>query len=106
MQTIRERKVAYMKQAKISYGLSDHDVDRFSRVMRLVSYRKGQVVFMPQDSADAVFVLHSGKIKLSRIGDDGRELTLGIVEPGETFGEVDVLADHPRDAVAAPDPLC
>ena len=100
MQTIRERKLAYLKQAKISYGLSDHDVERLSRIMRLVSYRKGQVVFMPQDSADAVFVLHSGKVTLSRIGDDGRELTLGVVEPGETFGEVDVLAEHPRDAVA------
>ena len=100
MQTIRERKLEYLKQAKISCGLSDHDVERFGRIMRLASYRKGQVVFMPLDSADAVFVLHSGKIKLSRIGDDGRELTLAIVEPGETFGEVDVLAEHPRDAVA------
>ncbi len=100
MQTIRELKLAYMKQAKISYGLSDHDVERLSRIVRLVSYRKGQVVFMPEDSADAVFVLHSGKVTLSRIGDDGRELTLGVVAPGETFGEVDVLAEHPRDAVA------
>lgn len=100
MQTIRELKLAYLKQAKISYGLSEHDVERFSRIMRLVSYRKGQVVFMPQDSADAVFVLHSGKVTLSRLGDDGRELTLGVVEPGDTFGEVDVLAEHPRDAVA------
>ena len=100
MQTILERKLAYLKQAKISCGLSDHDVERLSRITRLASYRKGQVVFMPEDSADAIFVLHSGKIKLSRIGDDGKELTLGIVEPGETFGEVDVLAEHPRDAVA------
>ena len=93
-------KVAYLKHAKISDGLSDHDVEQLSRVVRLVSYRKGQIVFMPHDRADAVFVLHSGQVKLSRIGDDGRELTIGVVEPGETFGEVDVLVEHPRDAVA------
>tara|TARA_B100000315_G_C14593945_1_gene597579 strand:- start:4702 stop:5478 length:777 start_codon:yes stop_codon:yes gene_type:complete len=94
------RKVAYLKHAKISHGLSDRDVELLSDVMRLVSYRKGQIIFMPKDTADSVFVLHSGYVKLSRIGDDGRELTISTVGPGETFGEVDVLAEHPRDSMA------
>ena len=39
-------------------------------------------------------------MKISKIGTDGKELTLAVLEAGEIFGEVDVLEKTARDSVA------
>ena len=100
MKMTPERKSTYIKQARIASGLNELDRENLNGIMRFACHSKGEIIFMPGDSANDVFILHSGKIKLSRVDDDGRELTLATITPGETFGEVDVLAEHPRDAIA------
>ncbi|MFH1754967.1 MAG: Crp/Fnr family transcriptional regulator [Candidatus Latescibacterota bacterium] len=49
--------------------------------------KRGSFVFRPDDKGDSIYMLKSGRIKISRISKDGRELVLGVVEPGEMFGE-------------------
>lgn len=49
--------------------------------------KRGSFVFRPDDKGDSIYMLKSGRIKISRYSKDGRELVLGVVEPGEMFGE-------------------
>ena len=49
--------------------------------------KRGSFVFRPDDRGDSIYMLKSGRIKISRFSKDGRELVLGVVEPGEMFGE-------------------
>jgi|SRR6266700_2015295 len=50
-------------------------------------YRKDQVVFSQGDPADAVFYIQKGKIKLTVISEQGKEAVVGILGPGQFFGE-------------------
>ena len=57
-------------------------------------------MYLPGDRSEAVFFLASGRVKISRLSDNGKELILEIVEPGSFFGETGVLDEEPRETVA------
>ena len=61
---------------------------------------KGRLLYLPGDDSEAVFFLASGRVKISRLSDHGKELILEIVEPGASFGETAVLDDKTRETVA------
>jgi CRP/FNR family cyclic AMP-dependent transcriptional regulator len=44
-------------------------------------------VFVQGDVADAVFYIQKGKIKLTVVSDQGKEAVVGMLEPGQFFGE-------------------
>ncbi len=61
---------------------------------------KGRLLYLPGDRSEAVYFLASGRIKISRLSDNGKELILEIVEPGSFFGETGVLNEEPHETMA------
>ena len=51
-------------------------------------------VFYGLDGPEALFLLKSGKVELSRQSPDGRKLTLATVEEGTFFGEMSLIGLH------------
>jgi CRP/FNR family cyclic AMP-dependent transcriptional regulator len=49
--------------------------------------QKDQVVFSQGEVADAVFYIQKGKVKLTVISEQGKEAVVGILGPGQFFGE-------------------
>jgi CRP-like cAMP-binding protein len=54
---------------------------------KLVIFLKRQTIFAQGDSADAVFYLQTGKVKLTVVSKPGKEATIGILGEGNFFGE-------------------
>ena len=52
-----------------------------------MAFSKKQTIFAQGDSADAVFYIQAGKIKLTVVSKIGKEATLGILGEGQFFGE-------------------
>src|ERR1700676_1867360 len=50
-------------------------------------FRKKQPIFSQGDSADAIFYLRTGKIRLTVVSKTGKEATIGILSDGSFFGE-------------------
>jgi CRP/FNR family cyclic AMP-dependent transcriptional regulator len=50
-------------------------------------YRKDEVVFFQGDAADTVFYIQKGRVKVVVISEQGKEAVVGILEPGQFFGE-------------------
>jgi CRP/FNR family cyclic AMP-dependent transcriptional regulator len=48
--------------------------------------RRGSYLFLPGEPCDGLCIILTGRLKLSRIQESGRELTLGMVEAGELCG--------------------
>ena len=48
---------------------------------------KKRTIFAQGDRADAVFYLQKGKVRLTVVSKAGKEATLGILNPGDFFGE-------------------
>jgi CRP-like cAMP-binding protein len=53
----------------------------------ILEYRKDQVVFAQGDVADTVFYIQKGRVKVVVISEHGKEAVVGILEPGQFFGE-------------------
>ena len=50
-------------------------------------YQKDQIVFAQGDVADRVFYIQKGRVKVVVLSDRGKEAVIGILEPGQFFGE-------------------
>jgi len=50
-------------------------------------YQKDQIIFAQGDSADTIFYLQEGKVKIVVTSDQGKEAVVGIIEPDQFFGE-------------------
>jgi CRP/FNR family cyclic AMP-dependent transcriptional regulator len=53
----------------------------------IVNFDKDQIVFAQGDAADTVFYLQQGRIKIVVISEQGKEAVVGILGPGQFFGE-------------------
>jgi CRP/FNR family cyclic AMP-dependent transcriptional regulator len=69
-------------------------VPRFNRR----KFLPNALVFSKGDRADELFVILSGRMKISVLAPDGRELAFRTAGPGEIVGEIAVLDGGPRTA--------
>jgi CRP/FNR family cyclic AMP-dependent transcriptional regulator len=53
----------------------------------IVTYRKDDTIFAQGDVADTIFYLQKGRLKVVVVSDQGKEAVVGILEPGQFFGE-------------------
>ena len=61
---------------------------------RAVMFPRKQTIFAQGDSADAVFYIQQGKVRLTVVSQVGKEATIGILGKGDFFGE-GALAGQP-----------
>jgi CRP-like cAMP-binding protein len=54
---------------------------------KVVVFPKKETIFAQGDSADSVFYIQEGKVRLTVVSKTGKEATLGILSEGEFFGE-------------------
>src|SRR5262249_43545907 len=68
--------------------------------MRPVSYTNGQQIFSRGDAGTELYLLLEGRVRLSIISLDGRELAFTHAGPGDIFGEIATLDGGARTADA------
>ncbi len=79
-------------------GLDPQELQRFCELTREKSYPRGSVILFEDDPGDSLFVVRRGRVKVVLIGEDGREVILGVLGVGEHFGELALIDDRPRSA--------
>jgi ATP-binding cassette subfamily B protein len=63
-----------------------------------VSLPFGSVIVSEGDEADAYYVLASGRARVVKKGENGGEVTLSVMRPGDGFGEMGLLRQERRSA--------
>jgi len=59
-------------------------------------FKKSEKIYMPDDMADKIFFVLEGRVKISSIGEDGKEVTKIIINQGELFGELALVGETKR----------
>ena len=54
---------------------------------KVVPFPKKQAIFAQGDTADSIFYIQEGKVRLTVVSQIGKEATLGILSEGDFFGE-------------------
>jgi CRP/FNR family transcriptional regulator, cyclic AMP receptor protein len=74
------------------------ELKRFAEVTRDKQYPKGSVILFEDDPGDSLYIVREGRVKVVLVGEDGREVILGVLGVGEHFGELSLIDDQPRSA--------
>ena len=88
-------------------GLAPEDIETLSRQALRKKMVKGQTLFLQGDSADEVFLIKGGRIKLTKVLEDGTEMMLDIRKAGNFVGEnmFSEEGQYPVSAVCLEDTL-
>src|SRR5579875_2101113 len=66
---------------------------------------RGEFILHRGDPSIGMFIIAGGRVRISLVSEDGKEVTLGVLGPGETLGEMSLLdgEDCSADASAQED---
>lgn len=90
MAQVAER-VALLRNAHIFRELVDEELEPIARACALQVLSAGDIVFHEGTPGRAFFVLVEGRVRLIRVGRDGGEKVIELIQPGETFAEAVVF---------------
>ena len=93
-------KIWHLKRFNFFTCLSHSEMMEFSRNAIEKRFKKKDMIFLPGDLGDKVYLLKAGVVKISKYSDSGKEIILGMVNPGEIFGEMALVDKSPRENVA------
>lgn len=80
---------------------SELDEETLSKIENLGQKRKfdrDSIILIENESGTALFVIISGKVKVSRVSEDGKEVILSILSESDFFGEMAILDGFTRSA--------
>ncbi|MFA5576246.1 MAG: Crp/Fnr family transcriptional regulator [Tissierellaceae bacterium] len=74
-------------------NLSYDEMLEIGKITRDRSFEKGEMIYMAGDRGDKLYVIHRGKVKISRITDKGKEQVIRVLGPGEFMGELSLFSN-------------
>jgi CRP/FNR family cyclic AMP-dependent transcriptional regulator len=100
MQQDEKRALWYLRKIPLLMDCSAETTQKILKTFELREIRRRQVVYLPGDPGDAVYFVNGGRLKVSKVTRDGKELTLAYRVPGEIFGELCLVEGGPREEMA------
>ncbi|WP_296808114.1 cyclic nucleotide-binding domain-containing protein [Thiocapsa sp.] len=101
---MRERATMNQETRDILLGIplfAELGIDRIGDLIdqaALRTYRANTVVMQKGDEASALYVLLSGRVKVFSADDNGKEIVLNELGPGDYLGELALIEDSTRSA--------
>jgi CRP-like cAMP-binding protein len=98
-------KAAFLRRVRLFEGLSDAVRRDIATRLQVRQAKRDSVVFRAGRPADSLNLLADGRVKVIRETEDGREVILRVIGPGEIFGGAGVWGEpvFPATAVAVED---
>jgi len=95
-----EKKLWYFNNFNMLSVLSDEEKMQIGKMVVDKETSKKEIVHFSDDSADKIYFLKKGKVKISKYSDEDKEMILSILGPGEIFGEIGVMGEKAYGTVA------
>ncbi len=82
------------KLVPIFTSLSEEDLVLVTSLVKKEFYKKGQALINEGQISNALFIIHYGKVKLSKTTIEGKEQILHLLMHGDFFGELSVFQQN------------
>jgi len=94
-----------IKKVSLFNALSAEDTKEISHYLVPETFAKKEFIFAEGDPSDWLFIVKKGKVKITKLSNEGKELILELVPPNEIFGGIAVVRGfpYPANAVAMED---
>jgi CRP/FNR family transcriptional regulator len=65
-----------------------------------LSFKKGEQIFNEKEDTKGLYLIHSGKIEVSKVTPDGWKQTLAVLRGGHFLGELSIIEKRRHEATA------
>lgn len=90
--------VALLKRVLLFAQLSDEMLVGLAPHVHRRAFRRGTMIFHKDQAGDALYIVESGRVRIFRPEEGGKELDIDQKGPGDVFGEMALLDGLPRSA--------
>lgn len=90
----------FLAATELCEGVIDKELSELEKILFIVKYKKNEKIFWEDDSAETMYIIYSGCIKISKFLESGREIGLDILAKHTFFGEMGALFEQTRNAGA------
>jgi len=80
--------------------LNKRDLAFLEHIVHVRNYEDNETIFSKGDIGSGMYTIRSGQVQIYNMDEQGQEIELAILEPGDFFGEVALTASRPRCASA------
>src|SRR5215211_6933093 len=84
-------KLQYIKELDLFTNICDEEMMQVAAATKMSRHSRGEFIYLPGERSDNIYFLKTGTVKLTKILEEGREVLLDMIDPGEIFGEIDAL---------------
>ncbi len=87
-----------LRNVPLFSGLDESELERLSKVAMRRRAARGEQVVRAGEDAETLIVMLTGRAKVTNFDEEGREIILAWLGPGEFFGEMGLIDGSPRSA--------
>ena len=87
-------------QVPLFQSLSESDRDALSSSFVRHTFDRGEMIFRQGETGAHLYLVESGRVKITTLAADGREAFVAIIGPGQVFGELTLFEQQERTADA------
>jgi CRP/FNR family transcriptional regulator len=94
-----------LKKIELFKNLSDDELKELDPYLTRESVKKKKEIFTEGDQPEWFYIVSKGKVKITKLSQEGKEIILELISPTDIFGGVAVLRNfpYPANAVAMED---
>jgi CRP/FNR family cyclic AMP-dependent transcriptional regulator len=89
-----------LEEVDLFADLSAAEIEAMHLMVPERRFRPGELVYSQAQPVRALFILRTGRVRVFRVAEDGRALTMAILEPGAVFGEMLLVGQQMYDNYA------
>lgn len=93
-------KLWFLENFNLFEGIPKDKLLELEKITSMQETSKDEPIYFAQEPSNSLFFLKRGRVKLTRISPDGREMIMALVNPGEIFGELSILDVEDRSDFA------
>lgn len=94
-----------LQRCELFESLGENDLQALAQICRSRSVDRGTLIFGRGEPAESMMLVASGRVRISSVSAEGREVILNEITTGQSFGEIALLdrSDRTADATAVQD---
>jgi len=81
----------FLKSIPLFSDLDEEELKDFSRLFKEKKYDKNEIIFFEEDTGRYMYFVKEGRVKVSRLLPNGKEMILAFHSTGEYFGEMALI---------------
>jgi len=94
-----------LKMIELFSSLTNDEISLIMKKLSVKRFKKNEVILLEKDTSNFMYIIIKGRVKVTKIAEDGKEVFLAVHRAGEFFGEMSFIdgKTSPATVIAAED---